>query len=153
PQPTEEERIARGQIPVALAHAVEPVELRPHRVREHHLLGRGLLRRALEDAQGDVPTRAPALVEDVADVEREQLVLAEPRRGREADDDVVTEPVAVLAGGLEHGGELLVSHGAGGTGDGLGVAGHGASRRWRTDPYRLPPRPQARPIATRGKPA
>ncbi len=75
----EEERVARGQVPVALAHTVEPVELRAHRVREHHLLGRGLLRRALEDAQRDVPAGAPARVEDVADVEGEQLVLAEPR--------------------------------------------------------------------------
>ncbi len=131
-----------------LSKLVEPVELRPHLLREHDLLGCWLGGAPLEDSQDDVSAGATISVEDVTNVEGEDLVLPQACGGGQADDDVVAPAVAVLPRGAEDCGKLLVGHGAWGTGDGLGVAGHGEPCGWRMCPYRLLFTPKARHIAT-----
>jgi hypothetical protein len=131
--------------PCALARREEPLELGAHGVGQQHLLGDGLLRGALEHAQGDAALGASGVVEHVADVEREELVLAQARAHREAEDDVVPEAVDVLAGDLEQRALLGLGQRLHGARDGVGVGGHGRSP---CDPYRLPFARKARSLAT-----
>jgi hypothetical protein len=107
--------------------------------------GDGLLRGTLEHAQGDAALGASRVVEHVADVEREELVLAQARAHREAEDDVVPEAVDVLAGDLEQRALLGLGQRLHGARDGVGVGGHGRSP---CDPYRLPFATKARSLAT-----
>src|SRR3990172_7713349 len=80
-------------LPGALAPGEELVELGADDVGQQHLLWRGLLARPLEDPKRQPTLGVPAVVEHVADVEREELVLAKSGPEGEAVDDVVTEPV------------------------------------------------------------
>lgn len=107
-------------------------ELAPERVGDEALLRDGWTRlrvamlaldrwalvAALVDAQREAaPDRAP-IGRDVADVEREDLVLAKAATDRERDDDVIAEAGDVIERGLEEA-ELLGF----GEGDGSGAAG------------------------------
>jgi len=125
PPPRDEDGRADVEaLPVVPLPAGELAELVPDAVGQEDLLRRGFGARALEDSQGNAAADAPVIVHDVADVERGDLVLAQPRPQGDCKDDVVAEPVPVLARDLEQTGLLDVSESSGRAGDGGGV-GHG----------------------------
>src|SRR3972149_203438 len=83
--------------------------------------------RALEDAEREAALRVAAVVENIADVEREDLVLPQPGPEGDAVDDVVAEPVEALPRELEQHALLTLRERARGARDGVGVGGHGGS--------------------------
>lgn len=120
----EERRLRRDRLALGLAHGDQLLELGAHGVGEQHFLGRGLLARTLEDAEREAPSRAAVVVEDVADVQRQDLVLAKPGAEGNAEDDVIAPAVLALAGDGEELALLLLGEGACGASDGVGEVGH-----------------------------
>jgi len=121
----DEDRGGRGHVVSGLALELEELlELQAEGLGEEHLLVAGLLGCALEDAELDAPVGAPFGVEHVADVEGEELVLAEASAEGEAEDHVVAEAGDVLAAGAEQEGDLAFGEGAGWAGDGVGEGAH-----------------------------
>jgi hypothetical protein len=109
----EERRAGVEALPAVALPPRELAELVPDAVRQEDLLRRGLVARPLEGAQGDAPADASVVVQDVADVERGELVLAQPGPEREREDDVVAEAVPVLSGDPEQAGLLDLGQRAG----------------------------------------
>ncbi len=91
----------------------EPTELVNEGVGEEDLLTGGLFGAPLEDAKTDPPLDPDALPadvgNDVANVESGDLELAKPGAKGDGEDDVIAEPVAMLAGDGEQSGLLDVS--------------------------------------------
>lgn len=123
--PRDEERRIRLEALAARALPADELgELVPDAVGHEDLLGDRVLARPLEHAEGEPSPHAPVLVQDVADVERGDLVLAQPGAEGEREEHVVTEAVPVLAGDSKQDGLLGLGEGSGRAGDGVGVSGH-----------------------------
>ena len=120
----EQRGVGRHALALGPLPADELVELVPGGVGQEDLLRRGLVGRALEHAQGDAAADPAVVVHDVADIERGDLVLAQGRAERERQDDVVAEPVPVLAADLEDAGLFEIGEGAGWAADAGSVRGH-----------------------------
>jgi hypothetical protein len=78
-----------------------------------------------------MPPRSAGHVEDVADVERQDLVFAKPGRERHAEEHVVAEASGVETGDAEEQGDLAFGEGAGRAGDRIDVARHASDGRSR----------------------
>jgi hypothetical protein len=102
----------------------ELLELRADRVGEDDLLRRRILARALEHTQLDVPLRPVRVVENVANVEREDLVLAQAGAEGEAHNDVIPPARGVLAGDAQDERDLALGEGARRARERVGVGGH-----------------------------
>lgn len=124
-EPRDEQRgIQCDALAVALLPGDELGQLVDQVVGEEHLLAFDIHVRALEHAQGNPPSNPALLIEEIADVERGDLVLPERGAERERDQDVIPEPVAMLTGDLEQARLLECGEGAGRSANGGSVRGH-----------------------------
>ena len=116
------------------------IELGAQVVRQDHLLHRGLLASALVDTEFHVSLGTLPVLADVAQVERDNFVLAQSGGDRQADDDVIAKAIAMQAGHAEQFDQLKFSEGASRALDVVGVVRH-------RNPYRLIPRTVSRMFA------
>jgi hypothetical protein len=124
-EPRDEQRgIGGDALAVTLLPDDELIELVDQVVWEKDLLALDVHVGALEHAQGDAPANPAVLVDDVADVERGDLVFPERGAERDRQDHVVAEPAPVLAGELEQATLLGLDEGAGRATNSGSVGGH-----------------------------
>ncbi len=136
-QPADEDRrIGRQDLSCVPPTGDQLLELRAHEVGEHHLLRRRVLAGPLEHAESNSAPGVTGLVEDVAKVEGQNLVLSQAGSEGHAVDDVVSEAVEPLPCDLQQQALLVLSQRARGAGDGVGVGRH-------VEPYTLRSREQA----------
>lgn len=125
PAAADEHRAVVGDdLAVAAPVGEQALELGADGVVQEHLLRRGVVVTPLEDTQADPPTNAAILGEDVADVERDELVLAKPGGERHPVQHVVAEAGDVRAGDTQEVGDLPLGEGLRRTGDEVSVSGH-----------------------------
>ena len=97
----EQGRVGRNALAFALLPDPEAFELRAQGVGQQDLLGVGAGVASLENPELNPSAGLAVGGVDVADVQPEQLVLAQPAPEGEGDQDVVAEGIAVLAGRLQ----------------------------------------------------
>jgi hypothetical protein len=136
-------RCSRDGLARPLAIREEFFELGTHDIGQKHLLRRWLLCGPLEHPQHQAPFGSPCVIENVADIEGQHLMLTQPCSHRKTEDDVVSKAVDALARDLEQGALLGLGQGFYGAGDGVGIDSHGESP---CNPYRLPFVRKARPV-------
>jgi hypothetical protein len=135
-----ETKLARGQAPALLADKQRSVgsdvvafgaflfeeffELGADRVGKDNFLGARSLRRAFEDAKPDVSTGGAVGVEDVADIERENLVFSKASSKRKGKDHMVSPAAGMLSGSTKKQCDFPFCQGSGRASDAVSVVTH-----------------------------